>query len=296
MHLRLLMIVALFTAGCGSLGSPSEPVGAANGKAEQPKPKIKVFFHQILPVNEPPEPDLDDPFAQLPSVPIDDELAALQVKVLNDYFQPLGFKFINQGIDQTLSDEWYAREDKLTPEMYWYFRCGTPGDFTPPTEQQLKDCKPSRQELHVYIVSAWAEGMSFRPSRLFGEYPDYAYYDGAILGQTLLPFDADLTSDELAAVRAPSVGVALVHEVGHWLDLKHVFSSDGSCDDADGIADTPPAATMAIDCRATLDSCPGDDRPDDVNNVMNYSSEHCAKHFTDGQKAAMHNAWELYRP
>lgn len=125
MHLRLLMIVALFTAGCGSLGSPSEPVGAANGKAEQPKPKIKVFFHQILPVNEPPEPDLDDPFAQLPSVPIDDELAALQVKVLNDYFQPLGFKFINQGIDQTLSDEWYAREDKLTPEMYWYFRCGT---------------------------------------------------------------------------------------------------------------------------------------------------------------------------
>ncbi|HOY14919.1 MAG TPA: M43 family zinc metalloprotease, partial [Saprospiraceae bacterium] len=44
-----------------------------------------------------------------------------------------------------------------------------------------------------------------------------------------------------------NAGRTLVHEVGHFLGLKHIWGEDG-CDNDDGITDTPPQDTANVGC------------------------------------------------
>jgi hypothetical protein len=89
-------------------------------------------------------------------------------------------------------------------------------------------------------------------------------------------------------------GRTVVHEVGHYLGLRHIWG-DGplsifgiaDCTVDDGIADTPNSGTNSqIDgCAATKNTCndgPGD-LPDMWENYMDYSEESCQNIFTQGQ-------------
>jgi Pregnancy-associated plasma protein-A len=58
-----------------------------------------------------------------------------------------------------------------------------------------------------------------------------------------------------------------VHEVGHWLGLRHTF--EGGCSaTGDRIDDTAPEAIPGTTCAAPRDSCPGDNRTDPIENYM----------------------------
>jgi len=87
-------------------------------------------------------------------------------------------------------------------------------------------------------------------------------------------------------------GRTTVHEVGHWLGLRHVWGDLGSldpelgCTEDDGIDDTPNAAVAYSThgfCEDTIvNSCddgPGD-LPDMFENYMDYSSDDCNTMFT----------------
>jgi predicted Zn-dependent protease len=92
-------------------------------------------------------------------------------------------------------------------------------------------------------------------------------------------------------------GDVLVHEVGHWLGLYHVYQ--GYCDGrGDRVADTgrmSQASAQLLTCE-TRDTC-GNDRglSDPVRNFMSSGGDGCLDLFTAGQARRMSNQWNRYR-
>jgi hypothetical protein len=97
------------------------------------------------------------------------------------------------------------------------------------------------------------------------------------------------------------VGRTAVHEVGHYLGLRHIWGDGGglwggeSCGEDDGMSDTPNQGYQSdFDCNTSnntcIDSVGGQpdpaDLPDLIENHMDYSSETCKNMFTIEQ--AMH--------
>lgn len=95
-------------------------------------------------------------------------------------------------------------------------------------------------------------------------------------------------------------GRTLVHEVGHYLGLRHIWG-DGGCTEEDGIDDTPNAADQANQtCNFSSNTCTDNigtlgDLPDMVENYMDYSTEVCQNSFTLGQIDMMRSIIENYR-
>jgi hypothetical protein len=106
-------------------------------------------------------------------------------------------------------------------------------------------------------------------------------------------FGDNLTYQVPGVGELPMRGRTTVHEVGHYLGLRHI-SGDGTlailgipdCNADDGVADTPNQGTQSqFDCNPEQNTCndgPGD-LPDMIENYMDYSRETCQNSFTKGQ-------------
>lgn len=91
-------------------------------------------------------------------------------------------------------------------------------------------------------------------------------------------------------------GKALVHEIGHYLGLRHIWGDDGGACHTDtgfkddGLSDTPEAAdATSFNCDKTVNSCTEatGDLPDMKEDYMDYSSASCQNSFTKMQVSAM---------
>lgn len=82
------------------------------------------------------------------------------------------------------------------------------------------------------------------------------------------------------------MGKTAVHEVGHWLNLKHLWG-DENCGD-DGVGDTPKQASYTIGCPSTVRiTCGNGPYGDMYMNFMDFTNDGCINMFTEGQKARM---------
>jgi len=96
-----------------------------------------------------------------------------------------------------------------------------------------------------------------------------------------------------------TTGKMLVHEVGHYLGLRHIWG-DGNCSVDDFIDDTPNASAHSqwacnLNANTCTDNINGIDLPDMVENYMDYSTGNCQNAFTQGQINLMRSVLEDYR-
>jgi Pregnancy-associated plasma protein-A/Secretion system C-terminal sorting domain len=83
-----------------------------------------------------------------------------------------------------------------------------------------------------------------------------------------------------------NMGKTAVHEVGHWLGIKHTWG-DANCGD-DGVDDTPKQASYTIGCPNTVRiTCGNGPYGDMYMNYMDLTNDACTNMFTIGQKNRM---------
>lgn len=153
-----------------------------------------------------------------------------------------------------------------------------------------KDAWPSDQYLNIWVVRMLGGGfdpfgyaqfpggppqtdgvvIDYRHVGTVGQVPDYPIFNGSIT----------------------------THEVGHWLNLRHVHG-DGDCNASDFVDDTPSQNRRPIGvptaCNSTsINTCieEENDLPDMFMNYMDITLPHCYSIFTKGQKARMRALFE----
>jgi hypothetical protein len=117
---------------------------------------------------------------------------------------------------------------------------------------------------------------------------------GGVLGYAQFPGGAPSTDGVVVGpqyfgttgyVAAPyNKGRTATHEVGHWLNLIHIWG-DGDCTKDDLVEDTPSADRPSYGCMGTPTYCSS---PAMTMNFMDYSDDACMYMFTLGQKLRMH--------
>lgn len=127
---------------------------------------------------------------------------------------------------------------------------------------------------------------------------------GGILGYAQFPGGAAATDGVVASpqyfgssaygsgfyLSAPfDKGRTMTHEVGHYLNLRHIWGDGSSCGATDYVDDTPFARAANYGCPGTVNSCTGTSYPgnDMTMNYMDYTDDNCMFMFSAGQKARM---------
>lgn len=96
-----------------------------------------------------------------------------------------------------------------------------------------------------------------------------------------------------------TTGKMLVHEVGHYLGLRHIWG-DGDCSMDDYVSDTPNNSAQTnfncpVGANGCIDNINGVDLPNMIENYMDYSSGTCQNAFTRGQVGVMRDVLYNYR-
>ena len=94
-------------------------------------------------------------------------------------------------------------------------------------------------------------------------------------------------------------GRTTTHEIGHWLNLEHIWGGWGSCGN-DNVSDTPKQEDENYSCPSfpeSPNSCSTTNPSGDMfMNYMDYTNDACMNLFTNGQKTRMMSAINQYRP
>ena len=119
---------------------------------------------------------------------------------------------------------------------------------------------------------------------------------GGILGYAQFPGGAAATDGvvlqydavgNIGAAAPYDLGRTATHEVGHWLNLYHIWGDDGgACSGSDQVADTPNQSDANYGCESFpfLTSCAPTSPGEMFMNYMDYGDDNCLKMFTNGQK------------
>lgn len=139
-----------------------------------------------------------------------------------------------------------------------------------------KDAWPSSQYLNLWVcdISGGILGYAQFPggaSSTDGVVIDYQYF--GTTGTATAPFN---------------LGRTATHEVGHWLNLRHIWG-DGGCSVDDFVTDTPGSDAANYGCPLGHVSCSTTDM---VQNYMDYTDDACMNLFTSGQKTRMRALFE----
>ena len=91
---------------------------------------------------------------------------------------------------------------------------------------------------------------------------------------------------------AYNLGRTATHEVGHWLNLKHIWGNETACSSDDEVLDTPLQSKRSEGCNTfpKNDDCSAEYPGIMFQNFMDYSNDNCLSLFTFGQTIRMDSA------
>jgi hypothetical protein len=171
---------------------------------------------------------------------------------------------------------------------------------------------PFDKYLNIWVVTSIADGgagivMGYAPRPLMGAYP----LDGVVMRSDIIGDNS--TGNNFPLGYGLTQGKILAHEVGHYLNLMHIFeggcaganaagSATDPCDlNGDMICDIEPSTTQNINCNAPIpNTCSasyatGTTTNDMIEDYMSYADDDCMNTFTQGQKLRMHATLNGFR-
>lgn len=159
---------------------------------------------------------------------------------------------------------------------------------------------PFSDYLNIWVVSSINSGgsgttMGYAPKPIMGAYP----LDGVVMRSDII--GDNTTGSTFALGYGLTQGKILAHEVGHYLNLYHIFqggcagtnaagSPSDACDlNGDGICDIEPCTTQNISCGLPIpNTCSatyatGTTTLDMIESYMSYADDDCMNTFTANQ-------------
>lgn len=134
----------------------------------------------------------------------------------------------------------------------------------------------TKEYLNIWVVSQ----MPYSSGRILG----YAQFPGGSADTDGVVMDYNDFGTTGAAVAPNDLGKVTSHEVGHWLNLRHIWG-DGRCKQDDFVADTPESDRSNRGCPTyPLVHCRSADM---TMNYMDYTDDACLYMFTKGQADRM---------
>ncbi|RMG57516.1 MAG: hypothetical protein D6722_24800 [Bacteroidetes bacterium] len=130
---------------------------------------------------------------------------------------------------------------------------------------------PTDQYLNIWVCNLGAGVLGY------GQFPGgSSETDGVVIGYKYFGTQGPVV--------APfNQGRTTTHEVGHWLNLRHIWG-DGNCELDDLVDDTPAADRPHHGCETGAESCGGLSM---IENFMDYTDDACMNLFTRGQAERM---------
>jgi hypothetical protein len=220
---------------------------------------VPVWFHVIT----------DGAIGNVTQRQIDAQMTVLNLAFAGFYGgAKSGFRFALAGVTRTDNAQWFY------------------GAIDGSSERPMKKAlhRGGFETLNVYSTTAGPYlGWAYLP----GLNESLSYLDGIVSDWEAMPGTSAAYEGEF------DLGMTLVHEAGHWVNLEHTFF--GGCNaKGDFVDDTPAMKIPTSGCPEGKDTCkePG---LDPIHNYMDYSFDSCYDQFTPGQVARAQDAWLFFR-
>lgn len=141
---------------------------------------------------------------------------------------------------------------------------------------------PAASYLNLWVVPSITSGG--QPGILgYAQFPGgAAATDGVVIGYNYFGTTGTLSAPY-------NKGRTATHEIGHWLNLRHIWGDDnGACTGSDLVGDTPNQGSENYGCPSFPHvSCSNGPNGDMFMNYMDYVDDGCMYMFTAGQKTRM---------
>lgn len=152
------------------------------------------------------------------------------------------------------------------------------------------DAWPTDKYLNIWVCNLFGGivlGYAYPPSNAPNW--DASQFADSVFQGVVLHYGAVGEGNPAAIDATVDGGRSAVHEIGHYLGLRHIWG-DGDCSLDDGINDTPDAdAASQQACDTSKNTCVESpvDYPDMIENYMDYSDDRCLNMFTHEQVGIM---------